>query len=600
MIENPISFMNDYEKWRVTDHKGVYSGTPLDNIARVQKGDFVAIVGAAKGGKSTFIHWYIAQMTMVADWHIALVDFESESGEVFDQISALTNPHHTATHIHPITNVASVEEVIYDVEQAKELYDIDCVVIDPYSNLMGREVNTYTINADLALLQAMAKRLDVVVILMCHPTKSTGKGEDKLSLYSVTGSAAFAQRVDLGLTIKSDYDNYTTTITAEMVRHSQRGKMGGVIELSYNPKAHNFTLSDTDNALDMMFPTEQTVKPQPKVDVERKVNFTELQELQVNYYPKATSNDGGNRRTVRLLESVNTTDPEIVEFCKYLREHVGEFTDKEKQDYKRIHFPVVTPSAIFLPDADNRKVESIQNFTNVIAIDIDLKDNRGKSLAELRTITNKTPYVFYSAVSVSGQGLFALIRLDSVDSPDTFREYFSALEEYFKCRGVVIDGACKDPTRLRYVTNDPNPYTNENALVWTYRTPVYIPMKYGKNFNVSDVPKKRFVTTSTLTDAQKMDFIISDVTNNGIIINPTHSDTLTMSAAIANTFGADGWDYFAALNTPKHGYDAADVKYQDIYQQDVSSPKREAAFGSIVDLYKRAKNIDTVDWTSKS
>lgn len=599
MILNSIAFKNQYEKWQATDHRGVYTGTPLDSIARLQKGDFVAIVGCAKGGKSTFIHWYMAQLTMVADWHIALVDFESETGEVFKHISILTNPHHTATHIHPITKVATVDEVVYDVEQAKILYGIDCVVIDPYSNLMGREVNTYTINDDLKILQEMGKRLDVTVILMCHPTKSTGKGEDSLSLYSVLGSSAFAQRVDLGLTIKTDYKNHTSTIVAEMVRHSQRGKMGGSIDLVYDPKTHNYTLSESDEALNMLFPSEAPVKPELKVDVEKQVNFKELQDLEVNYYSKATSSDEGNNKKVKLIECATTTNPEIVEHATYLREHIGEMTDKDKQDYKRSHFPVITPSATFIPDADNRKVESIQDFTNVIAIDVDMKDNKGKSLAEIRRIVNKNPYVFYSAISVSGQGLFALIRLDDVDSTETFKEYYTALEEYFKWKGIVIDGACKDPTRLRYISYDPTPYTNESALVWSYRTPVYIPMKYGQNYSVTDVrvPKKRYVASSTVTDAQKMEYILSDVTSNGIVINPNHTDTLTMSAAIANSFGSDGWEYFTALNTPKHGYDAADVKYQTMYEQDVSSPKREATFGSLVDLYKKAKNIDTVDWS---
>ena len=594
MILNQVEFIQQYEQWKATDHHGIFTGTPIDSVARLQKGDFVAIVGCAKGGKSTFIHWYLAQLTMVADWHIALVDFESETGEIFKQISAITNPHHTATHIHPITNVNTMDEVIYDVEQAKKLYDIDCLVIDPYSNLMGREVNTYTINADLAALQALGKKLDIAVILLCHPTKSTGRGEDKLSLYSVLGSAAFAQKVDLGLTLSSDYNTKTTTITAEMVRHRQRGEMGEKVEIIYDPETCNYTMSD----LDAMFSTDQSEKPIANIAVEQKIDFSALQALEVNYYNRATSDNENNYKKVKLIEGLTTTEPEIVEHINYLRQHVGEMSKEEKQTYKRTHFPVLAPSATFLPDAPDRKAESIQEYTNVIVIDIDMKDNEGVSLDELQKTVHTIPYVFYSAVSVSGKGLLALILLESVDSPEKFNEYFNALKTYFNGKGIVIDKSCKDPTRLRYITYDPNPYTNENALVWCYRTPRYVPMKTRHNNTPSDpyIPKKRFVSTSTLTDTQKMEYILSDVKNNDIVINPTHDDTLTMSAALANTFGQDGWSYFTALNTPKHGEDAADPKYETLYNQDVSSPSRETTFGSLVDLYKKAKKIEKVDW----
>lgn len=598
MIKNQIAFKQEYEKWSVADHDGTYTGTPVDSIARIQKGDLVAIIASAKGGKTTFIHWYLAQLTMVADWHIALVDFESETGEIFSQISALTNPYHTATHIHLISKVSTMAEVVYDMEEAKRLYNIDCIVIDPYSNLLGGDTTTYQINQDLADLQGAAKRLNVAVIIMCHPTKGAGKGEERLSLYSAMGSAAFAQRVDLGLTLITDYDTCTTTLRAELVRHRQRGKAGGSVELVYNPETNSYKQPESEDALDDLFQDEQPIKVRNKIDVEKTVNFSELQALRVNYYPKATADNVDNHNFVGLIEHATTTDPETVRHIDFLRQHVDEWSSKEKQDYKRIHIPAIAPSATFKPHADNRKGESIQGYTNVIAIDIDMKDNKGRSLIDIQKFINKNPYVFYSAISVSGQGMFAFIRLENVDSPERFKEYFMALQEYFKGKGIVIDKACSDPTRLRYVTNDPNPHTNPQALIWSYRTPRYIPMKQRGKYTISeDTTKKQFVSTNTMTDAQKMEYIISDVTKNGIVINPDHTDTLTMSASLANTFGKDGWEYFKALNTPKHSDNADDTKYETMYNQDVSNPSREASFGSIVELYKKAKGINNVDWS---
>lgn len=91
MIRDAAQTMTIYKEWLNADHNGVYSGTPLDSIARLQHGDLVVIVASAKAGKSTFIHWYVANLTKFAQWHIAIVDFEGEEGEIINQVKTVTS-----------------------------------------------------------------------------------------------------------------------------------------------------------------------------------------------------------------------------------------------------------------------------------------------------------------------------------------------------------------------------------------------------------------------------------------------------------------------------------------------------------------------------
>lgn len=628
MIRDAAQTMTIYKEWLNTDHNGVYSGTPLDSIARLQHGDLVVIVASAKAGKSTFIHWYVANLTKFAHWHIAIVDFEGEEGEIINQVKAVTSEKHALQHIHLISEVYNVDSVCYDIEEAKRLYNIDCVVIDPYTNIMPPTADPNALNADLSKLQATAKRLGVAIIMMCHPTKAvamaTAKEEDTLSIYSVQGGGAFAQRCDIGLTLKTNYDTRTTTITANMIRHHQRGAMGESIVLDFHPDTFNYTLStttaETETALDSVFGsymnnnTEATPKGNtldcvagkgytiatttltpiltPIIEDEVKVNLQRLKTTQVNLYSNAKDNHNAQRVNIA---QVNTTDPKLIKKIEALRKRVAEGCSKEEKQAKKAELPLVSISCYY-NEGTTRETTNIAGFTNYIAIDVDHNDNPTLSVEDMKAIVNATPYVVYSATSVSGMGLFALIELENVNSTDTFTNYFNALQNYFKGYGITIDKACKDATRLRYITHDPNPYINTKALVWWMQSKPYTPKPTTK-----DTPKRYHqrttATPNALTDIEKVELIVKDCKANALTIHPTHEDNLTLSASLANAFGEEGRCYYDTLNEIKHPNTCNDSKYSKQYTKDVETPNREATFGSVVELYKHAKGIERVEWS---
>ena len=126
-------------EYRLQDHTGFKSGiSNLDKIFRLEKGDFVVLCGNPNDGKSTFIQWYLYKMSLNNKWKIAYLNFEGKEEETFLQIlSYYRNVELMKQHVNfcEIENLTKIDQVITDIEKAKELKDIDCYVIDPYSNL---------------------------------------------------------------------------------------------------------------------------------------------------------------------------------------------------------------------------------------------------------------------------------------------------------------------------------------------------------------------------------------------------------------------------------------------------------------------------------
>ena len=80
------------------------------------------------------------------------------------------------------------------------------------------------------------------------------------------------------------------------------------------------------------------------------------------------------------------------------------------------------------------------------------------------------PYIYYAGLSVSGRGLFAIIPIAAEDHT-RHKTYFHALEKEMQTLGLTIDKACKDVTRLRVVSYDPDPYINPDCTTYTLPQP---------------------------------------------------------------------------------------------------------------------------------
>lgn len=129
---------------------------------------------------------------------------------------------------------------------------------------------------------------------------------------------------------------------------------------------------------------------------------------------------------------------------------------------KKLNLPAYTPSGIF----SIRNARSLLIPSNVICVDIDGKDNPTISNTDqIKRIIGNLPFIWYCGDSVSGNGVFCLIKYENYR---LHKLYFKALDQEFRQLGIAIDNHCSDISRLRFVSYDPDPIINSDAVVFTF------------------------------------------------------------------------------------------------------------------------------------
>lgn len=231
---------------------------------------------------------------------------------------------------------------------------------------------------------------------------------------------------------------------------------------------------------------------------------------------------------------------------KYRKEvdHIRSITDKNQRNELKKKLPLVTVSGIFTP---TRSGSNLKEHSGLICIDIDGPDNTHvKNFSDLKIQLSHIKEILYCALSVSGNGYFAII---PIEQPDKHREHFLAIQEDFMSLGIKIDPACKDITRLRGYSYDPQPYINENAIV------------YSRLFT----PKKKFYVRQYESVNANISKIADLVCKNHIDITGSYYDWFALGCALASELGESGRIFFHAISSisNKYKHSECDRKYNE-------------------------------------
>jgi hypothetical protein len=258
-------------------------------------------------------------------------------------------------------------------------------------------------------------------------------------------------------------------------------------------------------------------------------------------------------------------------------DQVAEYRAMEKssesaREYKRTRFPAITVSGTF--DAA-RRAAKIKAHSGFIAMDFD-SFPPGETLDDARSQLYADPYTYAGFVSVSGQGLCVIVKIDSKRHDDAF---FGLERYYFTKYGYQIDQSCKDVSRLRFVSSDPDLHMNASSE----RFDTYLQKEKGRKPS----PKANKVVPSSHDD---MEYILSQIESGRLDITAQYNDWIAIGASIKSKYGLGGLDYFQRISQfhPEYDPDKTERKYN-------SFPSGESAvgFGLFVHICKQ-RGIETV------
>jgi hypothetical protein len=141
-------------------------------------------------------------------------------------------------------------------------------------------------------------------------------------------------------------------------------------------------------------------------------------------------------------------------------EQIRGLEDKAGRDKLKAALPCITPSGEF----SRRSEKDLICHSGLICLDIDYKENRHiGNFSDLKACLSRIENVAYCGLSVSGQGYFVLVPLAN---PEQHAAYFRALQADFAYLGIELDKACKDVSRLRGYSYDPDGYFNHQAKTY--------------------------------------------------------------------------------------------------------------------------------------
>lgn len=234
----------------------------------------------------------------------------------------------------------------------------------------------------------------------------------------------------------------------------------------------------------------------------------------------------------QYIQIVKNDANDLNKACYQAREILKTKGAKEYNEFKsKAEVPSITGSCI-MNSKEGKNHTNIEELNGLMLIDIDAKDQSDPIPTEL---LRKDPYTFIMHKSFSGDSYVIFVKTSCKDK-DKYKFYYRAAATYYLEKyGVVIDGSCSNPNRLRYISADPDLYHEPNAQKWTAKEKEY---------------KEPLRKDYYFTDTDNFTRILQDIQSRGLdLSNDDYDRYLRIGFAIANEFGEAGRDYFhAAVN----------------------------------------------------
>lgn len=181
------------------------------------------------------------------------------------------------------------------------------------------------------------------------------------------------------------------------------------------------------------------------------------------------------------------------------------------EQFKKTQMPGLTVSGVF---PNERKANKIGEHSGLIAMDFD-----NVSL-DVRDELYADDYTYAGFVSVGGAGICIIVRIEPSKHIDAFR----ALEHYYYTKyNLQVDQSCKDVSRLRYVSSDPEMAVNPDAKQFKN----YLPKPKGRKPKIKPV-------ASTDDD---IEMVLKQIESKKVDLTSNYDDWVQIGMSIAGKYG---------------------------------------------------------------
>ena len=571
----------------------------LDELFRLDRGRVITITGVPNYGKSEFVDFltttynklygmktlYFSPENQPLSFHMAKLVSKYTNKKLKDASEIEVN--NTASYIcdnHYFCNyqiVSKLSQIMDVAETAIKEKGVSIIVLDAYNKIEAEKPKELTetefVGKVMDILCHFAIQFNVMVILVAHPRKMDYNHSSQSyycpKAYDINGSANFYNKSDFVLTVHRDFDRDETIIKCDKVKFKNYGKIGEC-RLKYDVDSGNYYNANKNNGRYYVEDDEEIAYKPIEFTIPTAVVNDPLN-VEVSLYKGVSDNIG---------TTVNLKDFLFTDQYKDIAEAIRSGKTIEERHEIKNRYRTALPCATVSGRFTERKRDKVAEYSGLIAIDIDYKDNV-EVMPDVPNILKQMDFVIYAGKSISGDGYFAICR---VNDPKRLKEHYLALEKDFKEYGITIDKACKDTTRLRFASYNEEPYYNPYAL--TYYKMVGEPKRETRVSTTMRPQDFRFHTTST-DSHKKVEDGIKYLRDNGLTLPDDYHSWFKIGMSLCSEFGESGRQYFHSISSlsPKYDRYECDNQYDKIVESYGSG--NDIGLGTLMYMFNEAKRV---------
>jgi twinkle protein len=254
----------------------------FDKIFSTYTGQFITVTGIPSSGKSDFVDQMCVGYNKNYSWKTAFASPENQPtylhahklmrkvwmdmpspGDIGGQQWNSVADHVNDNFFFIDMDKYSLEAVLRKGAELVKRKGIKCLVIDPFNkvrdvNASSDDVNRYTLEY-LQKIEVFAKKFDVLVIVVAHPTKMY-KGQDgkieEPTMYNIKGGGEWYDASYHGLLVHRDYEAKTVKAKVLKVKFQNLGENGAEAHFRWEPKSGSFLPAPDAIAQDEPMPWE--------------------------------------------------------------------------------------------------------------------------------------------------------------------------------------------------------------------------------------------------------------------------------------------------------------------------------------------------------
>jgi len=237
----------------------------FDSIFSTYTGQFITVTGIPSSGKSDFVDQMVVGYNANYGWKTAFASPENQptylhahklmrkvwqgmptkddiGGDRWNQIA----DHCNSNFFHIDMERYTLDSVLRKGAELVKRKGIKCLVIDPFNKVRdvggSDDVNRYTMEY-LAKIEIFAKKYDVLVFIVAHPTKMYKDKDGKIeepTMYNIKGGGEWYDASYHGILVHRDYDKKTVKAKVLKVKFQNLGENGAESHFKWEPASGCF------------------------------------------------------------------------------------------------------------------------------------------------------------------------------------------------------------------------------------------------------------------------------------------------------------------------------------------------------------------------